>query len=84
MNKALAPPPGAVALPSCGRAVIDGRTWKWPAHWLRPVACRPSQRWNSRSRPDLRPEDQKITQLTRNVAKLADTEPEAVARLVRT
>ena len=32
----------------------------------------------------LRPEDSRITAMTRNVAKLADDEPEAVARLVRT
>ena len=32
----------------------------------------------------VRPEDKKLTALTRNVAKLADEEPEAVARLVRT
>ena len=31
-----------------------------------------------------RPEDKKLTALTRNVSKLADDEPEAVARLVRT
>ena len=32
----------------------------------------------------IRPEDKKLTALTRNVSKLADEEPEAVARLVRT
>ena len=32
----------------------------------------------------VRPEDKKLTALTRNVSKLADEDPEAVARLVRT
>jgi len=85
MNKALAPPPGSVALPSAlgapslagGPAAAGALA---AAGGLQTIAALEQQVEAGL----LRPEDQKITQLTRNVAKLADSEPEAVARLVRT
>lgn len=84
MNKALAPPPGSVALPSAlgapSLAGGPGTAGALGAGGLQTIAALEQQVEAGL----LRPEDQKITQLTRNVAKLADTEPEAVARLVRT
>lgn len=85
MNKALNPP-GSVSLPSApvpglvGGGPTPAGALAAPGGGLQTIAALEQQAEAGL----LRPEDHKITQLTRNVAKLADSEPEAVARLVRT
>ena len=84
MNRALTPPPQPMALPSAGMPNLPGAPGA-PGSLGMPGGLQTIAALEQQVEAGLlRPEDHRITSLTRNVAKMADEEPEAVARLVRT
>ena len=83
MNRALTPQQRPMSLPSAGvpgLAGAGGPAGALGSGGLQTIGAMEQQV----EAGFVRPEDKKLTTLTRNVSKLADDEPEAVARLVRT
>lgn len=83
MNRALTPQQRPMSLPSAGVPGLVGAGG--PAGALGSGGLQTIGAMEQQVEAGFaRPEDKKLTALTRNVSKLADDEPEAVARLVRT